>query len=154
MSTPILKMLAPVVTTLALLAIPTPEGLTDQAWQYFALFIGVVVALVLEPVPAPLSGLVGVVLATVFRLVPPKAGAEVTTGSALQWGLSGFNDSTVWLIFVAFMADAAATFVPVQRRLAEKDALNKWITHIGSAVFAVPPGAAEGEYVGQHLIEG
>jgi L-tartrate/succinate antiporter len=118
MSTSIPKMLAPVVTTLALLAIPTPEGLTDQAWQYFALFIGVIVALVLEPVPAPLSGLVGVVLATVFRLVPPKAGVEVTANSALQWGLSGFNDSTVWLIFVAFMLALGYERTGLGRRIA------------------------------------
>jgi dye decolorizing peroxidase len=62
--------------------------------------------------------------------------------------------SNAGLIFVAFMADASATFVPVQKRLAAKDALNKWITHIGSAVFAAPPGAAPGEYVGKHLLEG
>jgi len=61
--------------------------------------------------------------------------------------------ANVGLVFVAFMDDAAATFVPVQRRLSEKDALNKWITHIGSAVFAIAPGAREGEYVGQHLLE-
>jgi dye decolorizing peroxidase len=58
------------------------------------------------------------------------------------------------LIFMAFMADAAATFVPVQRRLDASDALNRWITHIGSAVFAVAPGAADGEYVGKSLLEG
>lgn len=58
------------------------------------------------------------------------------------------------LVFAAYQADAAAAFVPVQRRLAAKDALNKWVIHVGSAVFALPPGAAEGTYVGQRLIEG
>jgi dye decolorizing peroxidase len=57
------------------------------------------------------------------------------------------------LIFAAYQADAAAAFVPVQRRLAAKDALNRWITHVGSAVFALPPGAPEGGYVGQGLLE-
>lgn len=56
------------------------------------------------------------------------------------------------LVFVVFAADAQRQFVPVQRRLAESDRLNQWVTTIGSAVYAVPPGAAEGEYVGQRLL--
>lgn len=57
------------------------------------------------------------------------------------------------LIFIAFAADLEEQFVPVQRRLATLDRLNEWTTPIGSAVYAVPPGAAEGEYVGQGMIE-
>ena len=30
----------------------------------------------------------------------------------------------------------------MQRRLAQQDRLNEWITTIGSAVYAVPPGVA------------
>lgn len=56
------------------------------------------------------------------------------------------------LLFAAFQADAATAFVPVQRRLDELDLLNTWTTHVGSAVFAVPPGIAPGEYVGQGLL--
>lgn len=56
------------------------------------------------------------------------------------------------LVFIAYAADVATQFVPVQRRLAEVDRLNEWITTIGSAVYAVPPGAAEDEFVGQHLL--
>lgn len=58
------------------------------------------------------------------------------------------------LLFAAYQADPVRTFVPVQRRLAEQDALNTWTIPIGSAVFALPPGAAEGGYVGQGLFEG
>lgn len=56
------------------------------------------------------------------------------------------------LLFAAYQADAATAFVPVQRRLAESDALNKWVTHVGSAAFAIPPGCVEGEFLGQSLI--
>jgi dye decolorizing peroxidase len=58
------------------------------------------------------------------------------------------------LLFAAYQADADTAFVPVQRRLAGHDALNRWITHIGSAVFAVPPGVAEGDYLGRSLVDG
>ena len=56
------------------------------------------------------------------------------------------------LVFIAFVADVEHQFVSVQRRLADQDRLNKWVTTIGSAVYAVPPGAAEGEYVAQPLL--
>jgi dye decolorizing peroxidase len=56
------------------------------------------------------------------------------------------------LLFAAFQADAATAFVPVQARLAESDVMNLWITHIGSAAFAIPPGCAPGEFVGQRLL--
>ncbi len=56
------------------------------------------------------------------------------------------------LVFIAFAADVERQFVPVQRRLADLDRLNEWVTTIGSAVYAVPPGAAEGEYVAQRLL--
>ena len=56
------------------------------------------------------------------------------------------------LLFVAYQADLASAFVPVQRRLAASDALNTWATHVGSAAFAVPPGAAPGEWVGQRVL--
>ena len=54
---------------------------------------------------------------------------------------------------VAYQADAATAFVPVQARLAESDIMYLWITHIGSAAFAVPPGCAPREFVGQKLLE-
>ncbi len=58
------------------------------------------------------------------------------------------------LLFATYQADADVTFVPVQRRLAEADLLNRWITHIGSAVYALPPGVAEGGYWAQQLVRG
>ncbi len=57
------------------------------------------------------------------------------------------------LVFVSFQADVARQFTPLQRRLDDLDLLNEWTTPIGSAVFAVPPGCAEGGYVGETLLE-
>ena len=55
-------------------------------------------------------------------------------------------------IFVSFQADPLAQYLPIQQRLADLDLLNQWTTPIGSAVFAIPPGAAEGEYVGESVL--
>lgn len=56
------------------------------------------------------------------------------------------------LIFVSYQADVERQFVPIQRRLDELDLLNEWTTPIGSAVFAIPPGCAEGGFIGHTLL--
>jgi deferrochelatase/peroxidase EfeB len=55
------------------------------------------------------------------------------------------------LFFIVFTHDPA-DFVAVQRRLAGNDALNEYVEHTGSGVWAVPPGARRGGYVGETLI--
>ena len=56
-------------------------------------------------------------------------------------------------VFVSFQADLEGQFLPIQRRLDALDLLNQWTTPIGSAVFAIPPGCAEGDYVGRSVLE-
>ncbi|MET7286816.1 iron uptake transporter deferrochelatase/peroxidase subunit [Streptomyces sp. NPDC005573] len=58
------------------------------------------------------------------------------------------------LLFVCWQADPLRGFVPVQRKLDRGDALSRYLRHEASGLFAVPGGAAEGEYVGQRLLEG
>ncbi len=57
-------------------------------------------------------------------------------------------------MFVAFAADPAAQFVPIQQRLSESDLLNTWVTYTGSAIAAVPPGFEPGGWIGQSLLAG
>jgi deferrochelatase/peroxidase EfeB len=54
------------------------------------------------------------------------------------------------LFFLSFQRDPAQ-FVAVQRSLAGHDALNEYIKHVGSAIFAIPPGTREGASIGDHL---
>ncbi len=57
------------------------------------------------------------------------------------------------LFFIAFQRDAHKQFVVVQRRLGP-DALNEYIKHVSSGLFAVAPGVTrEGDYVGRALFE-
>jgi deferrochelatase/peroxidase EfeB len=56
------------------------------------------------------------------------------------------------LFFICFQRDPEQQFVAIQRRLGSSDALNEYIKHVGSAVFAVPPGARPGGYVGETLL--
>jgi deferrochelatase/peroxidase EfeB len=55
------------------------------------------------------------------------------------------------LFFVSFQNDPSV-FVEIQRRLAGVDALDEYIKHTGSALFACPPGARRGGYIGETLL--
>ncbi|HEX7246345.1 MAG TPA: iron uptake transporter deferrochelatase/peroxidase subunit [Solirubrobacterales bacterium] len=56
------------------------------------------------------------------------------------------------LFFICFQRDPERQFVAIQRRLGQSDALGEYIKHVSSAVFAVPPGARKGGYVGETLL--
>lgn len=56
------------------------------------------------------------------------------------------------LFFICFQRDPASQFVAIQRRLSGIDALNEYIRHTGSAVFACPPGTRPGEPWGTALL--
>jgi deferrochelatase/peroxidase EfeB len=55
------------------------------------------------------------------------------------------------LFFIAFVRDPRTHFIPIQAAMARSDALMDYLKVTGSALFAVPPGARPGEYVGQSL---
>ena len=103
------KALAPIIVAFAIALLPPPEGLAPYAWYYFAVFAGVIVGLMLEPLPGGAIGLIGVTVVTVLAQYMLFAPAELAKpgfkayNSALSWALSGFSNSTVWLIFGAFM---------------------------------------------------
>lgn len=55
------------------------------------------------------------------------------------------------LFFIAFQRDPRKQFIPIQQQLARNDAMNEYVKHVGSAIFAVPPGAREGSHIGSAL---
>lgn len=84
--------------------IPIPESLSQEAWLYFSIFLCVVIGLIVEPFPPAFIGLLGVVTASLFKVGPLLSDGNIASGSQIiSWGLSGFSNGTVWLIFVAFM---------------------------------------------------
>jgi dye decolorizing peroxidase len=99
-------------------------------------------------------------------VVPVNAHARITRpdqngGAAMLRRPFSFHDGIgtdgtpdAGLLFVCWQADPVRGFVPVQRKLDRGDALSTFIRHESSGLFAVPGGAAEGEYVGQRLLEG
>ena len=55
------------------------------------------------------------------------------------------------LFFIAFVRDPRTHFIPLQNRMAAHDTMMEYLQFTSSAIFAVPPGTAAGEYVGQSL---
>ena len=54
------------------------------------------------------------------------------------------------LFFICYQSDPRTGFIPVQHMLAG-DALNEYVKHTASGLFACPPGLADGGYWGQSL---
>jgi deferrochelatase/peroxidase EfeB len=50
------------------------------------------------------------------------------------------------LFFIAFQKDPRTQFVTLQRKLGQLDALNEYIQHVGSGLFACPPGVPDGSH--------
>ncbi len=100
---------APLAVGILLALLPAPAGLAQHAWWFLALFAAVIVGLILEPVPAAAVGFLGVtgaaVLARFVLFSPAQLAAPGfnANSAAISWALSGFSNSTVWLIFSAFV---------------------------------------------------
>jgi deferrochelatase/peroxidase EfeB len=55
------------------------------------------------------------------------------------------------LFFIAYVRNPVTDYIPMQTRLSGQDGLMEYLQHTGSGLFAVPPGARPGVYIGQTL---
>ncbi|UYK99799.1 anion permease [Pantoea stewartii] len=119
-----LMLALPVIVAVLLLLVPVPSGLEPYAWHFFAIFVGVIVGLIFEPLPGAVIGLTGVIVIALFSqflLFSPTELANPTfklATESFKWAVSGFGNSTVWLIFGAFMFAAGYDKTQFGRRLA------------------------------------
>lgn len=84
------KLLVTLAIGLAIWLIPAPEGLSKEAWHLFALFVATIAGLVLKPMP---MGSVAILSLT---------GTVLTQTLTIDQALSGFQNTTIWLIVIAF----------------------------------------------------
>ncbi|MGH3624514.1 MAG: Dyp-type peroxidase, partial [Sciscionella sp.] len=66
-------------------------------------------------------------------------------------GSDGLGHLDAGLFFVCFNRDSRTQFVPLQRALANSDAMMEYLKHNGSALFACPPGVSETGHWGDTL---
>lgn len=71
--------------------LPVPNGITDQAWHLFAVFVSTILGFILAPLPIGAVAFLGVTIAALTGVI--------TTSVAI----SGFGNSTIWLIICAFL---------------------------------------------------
>lgn len=72
--------------------------------------------------------------------LPPEPGSEQLSNAGL--------------VFCCYQKDPRKQFIPIQQRLDASDRLNEWITHIGSAIYAIMPGTHSSEgYWGGSLLK-
>jgi deferrochelatase/peroxidase EfeB len=91
------------------------------------------------------------------RLAHPNAnhGAKMLRrGYNFVGGSNGLGQLSAGLFFICYQRDPEQQFVQVQRRLAglQNDLLNEYIVHVGSALFACPPGVGATGYWGETLL--
>jgi DASS family divalent anion:Na+ symporter len=82
---------------LAVWALPQPGELDPRAWRLLAIFVATVVGIIVRPLPMGAIAVVGI------------AAAVATRTLTIAEALSGFSNSTVWLVVSAFFL--AAGFV-------------------------------------------
>ncbi|MDQ2958162.1 MAG: Dyp-type peroxidase, partial [Actinomycetota bacterium] len=89
-----------------------------------------------------------------LRLTHPanNSGASMLRrGYSYDDGVDATGSPDSGLFFQAFQTDPHQVFVPIQRKLAASDALGSFLRHEASALFAMPPGASPGGFVGERL---
>jgi deferrochelatase/peroxidase EfeB len=86
---------------------------------------------------------------------PDNSGVTILRrGYSFTDGTDGLGRLEAGLFFLAYQRDVRSGFIPLQKQLAQHDALNEYIQHVGSAVFVVPPGVrSSGDWWGRALFE-
>ena len=110
----------------------------------------------LDPVDLGLVGSDGPIIAmdAHVRLASPESlgGVQILRrGYNFTDGSDGVGHLDAGLFFLAFCRNPVTQYVPMQLALSSKDALQEYLEHNGSALFACPPGVADGGWWGSTL---
>ncbi|HCG46720.1 MULTISPECIES: DASS family sodium-coupled anion symporter [Corynebacterium] len=106
------KLLIPLVVGGAIALIPIPGDLEPRAWYMLALFVATIVAIIAKVMPMGAVCLVALTLSGLLGLTPIKA-EQGDVGM-----LSGFANSTIWLIGIAMFLSRAVIKTGLGRRIA------------------------------------
>src|SRR5512144_3195535 len=112
----------PLLVGVLIALLPRPADLAPHAWYYFAVFVTVIVALITEPIAGAGVGMIGVtVIAATGLAFTPAQQLDANfklPAEAIKWALGGFANSTVWLIFGAFVFAMGYEKTGLGRRIA------------------------------------
>lgn len=88
--------------------LPAPTGLSAQAWHLFAIFVATILGFILQPMPIGAIAFISLGLAGLLNIIKP---ADI---------LSGFGNTTMWLIVSAFLFAKGFVKTGLGRRIAYK----------------------------------
>lgn len=94
---PIPSILALVIGLIIWFVIPTPEGVSDNAWHLLAIFVATIVAIIGKALPI---GALAIISITIVAITGVTAD---TPKQAIQDALSSFSSPLIWLIGIAVM---------------------------------------------------
>lgn len=75
------KLFAPLVVAILVWLIGVPEGLSANSWIYVSIFAGLVIGLILEPMPPAFIGIIAVTVSMLFKVGPAPV-VDKATGVA------------------------------------------------------------------------
>ena len=106
--------------------IPVPAGLKPEAWKMLAVFASTIVGFILQPIPMGSLAILSLVVTGFLKL------------GKLPELLSGFSNSTIWLIVAAYMLSRGFTKTGLGQRVAYLliEKLGKNTLALGYAIMA------------------
>lgn len=107
------RMAIAVAVGIGIYLIPAPEGLEGKPWGMLALFIATIVAVIAKAMPMGAVTLLALVIGGLIGLTPITPTEESSVGM-----LSGFANSTIWLIGVAMLLSRAVIKTGLGKRIA------------------------------------
>ena len=89
-----------------------PEGLSLEGWRVFAVFFATILSFILRPIPMGPAVLIAVVTLAATKTLGP------TSKESFAAALSGYGNTTVWLVVAAFFIAGAMIRTGLGRRIA------------------------------------
>lgn len=86
-----------IVTCLFWFIIAPPEGVDINAWRLLGIFVGTIVAIIGKALPIGGAAMIGILLVGITQVTNPGE-----PGKAMADALSGFSNTLIWLIGIAF----------------------------------------------------
>ncbi|SFW70049.1 divalent anion:Na+ symporter, DASS family [Sinomicrobium oceani] len=81
--------------------IPVPEGLKENAWHLFGIFVFVIMGIITKAAPMGTMAMLGIALSAFSTVLAPEDSVNPAKDSIVN-ALSGFGNSIIWLIGMAF----------------------------------------------------
>lgn len=77
--------------------VPTPKGLSPEAWHLFAIFISTIIGIILKAGPMGTMCMIAVAITAFTQVLAPES-----AGDSITLALGGFGNKVIWLIGISF----------------------------------------------------